>query len=239
MTRFLNLVASEPEIARLPIMIDSSKFSVLESGLRCLQGKGVVNSISLKEGEDEFVRHATLIRRYGASVIVMAFDEPGQADSVRPLPEDSTGTWTESYLDGAERWSYDETGHRNQHLTLGTAKTYHGDPVTPHGVQRRRQPTCIDRAVPINELYMLNRTQRRKSGVARPRCSEGPVSGQLDDIDSQRSRQRRAAIAGAGINIYDLVDLAGQRLQTGLEAFALVTSNRYGADAHRVALANA
>ena len=79
MTTFLNLIASEPQIARIPIMIDSSKFSVLEAGLRCVQGKGVVNSISLKEGEEEFVRQARLVRRYGAAVVVMAFDEQGQA----------------------------------------------------------------------------------------------------------------------------------------------------------------
>jgi 5-methyltetrahydrofolate--homocysteine methyltransferase len=82
MTRFLNLVASEPDIARIPIMIDSSKWSVIEAGLKCVQGKGVVNSISLKEGEEAFKEHARLIRRYGAAVVVMAFDEKGQADSV-------------------------------------------------------------------------------------------------------------------------------------------------------------
>jgi 5-methyltetrahydrofolate--homocysteine methyltransferase len=81
MTTFLNLVASEPDIARVPVMIDSSKWSVIETGLKCLQGKGIVNSISLKEGEAEFVRRARLIRRYGAAVVVMAFDERGQADS--------------------------------------------------------------------------------------------------------------------------------------------------------------
>ncbi len=81
MTRFLSLVGSEPEIARIPIVIDSSKWSVLEAGLKCVQGKAVVNSISLKNGEEEFLRQARLIRRYGAAVIVMAFDERGQADS--------------------------------------------------------------------------------------------------------------------------------------------------------------
>ena len=81
MVRFLNLVAAEPEIARVPIMIDSSKWSVIEAGLKCLQGKGIVNSISLKEGEAEFRRQATLIRRYGAAAVVMAFDEQGQADT--------------------------------------------------------------------------------------------------------------------------------------------------------------
>jgi 5-methyltetrahydrofolate--homocysteine methyltransferase len=82
MTRFLNLVSSEPEIARVPIMIDSSKWSVIEAGLKCAQGKSVVNSISLKNGEEEFLRQARLVRRYGAAVIVMAFDERGQADNL-------------------------------------------------------------------------------------------------------------------------------------------------------------
>ncbi|HQW37395.1 MAG TPA: methionine synthase, partial [Usitatibacteraceae bacterium] len=82
MTRFLNLVAAEPDIARVPIMIDSSKWSVIEAGLKCVQGKAIVNSISLKEGEAEFLRHARLARRYGAAVIVMAFDEKGQADTL-------------------------------------------------------------------------------------------------------------------------------------------------------------
>jgi 5-methyltetrahydrofolate--homocysteine methyltransferase len=81
MIRFLNLIGSEPEIARIPIVIDSSKWSVIEAGLKCLQGKAVVNSISLKNGEDDFLRHAQLIRRYGAATIVMAFDEKGQADT--------------------------------------------------------------------------------------------------------------------------------------------------------------
>ena len=82
MERFLNLIATEPDIARVPIVIDSSKWSVLETGLKCVQGKAVVNSISLKEGEEEFKRRARLVRRYGAAVIVMAFDEQGQADTV-------------------------------------------------------------------------------------------------------------------------------------------------------------
>src|SRR5881296_687491 len=82
MTRFLNLIAAEPDIARVPIMIDSSKWEVIEAGLKCVQGKGIVNSISLKEGEEAFRRHARLVRRYGAAVVVMAFDEKGQADTV-------------------------------------------------------------------------------------------------------------------------------------------------------------
>src|SRR6266480_3792987 len=82
MTRFLNLIGSEPEITRIPLMIDSSKWSVIEAGLKCVQGKSVVNSISLKNGEEDFLRQARLIRQYGAAVIVMAFDERGQADSL-------------------------------------------------------------------------------------------------------------------------------------------------------------
>lgn len=81
MTHFLNLIASEPDIARVPIMIDSSKWSVIEAGLKCVQGKAIVNSISMKEGEAEFIRQATLCKRYGAAAIVMAFDEKGQADT--------------------------------------------------------------------------------------------------------------------------------------------------------------
>ncbi len=81
MTTFLNLIASEPDIARVPIMIDSSKWEVIEAGLKCVQGKAIVNSISLKEGEDAFVERAQLVRRYGAAAVVMAFDEQGQADS--------------------------------------------------------------------------------------------------------------------------------------------------------------
>jgi len=81
MKEFLNMVASEPDISRIPIMIDSSKWEIIEAGLRCVQGKSVVNSISLKSGEKEFLRQAKLVQRYGAAVIVMAFDETGQADN--------------------------------------------------------------------------------------------------------------------------------------------------------------
>ena len=81
MVRFLNLIASEPDIARIPVMVDSSKWSVIEAGLKCLQGKGVVNSISLKEGPEQFLEHARKVMRYGAAAVVMAFDEDGQADT--------------------------------------------------------------------------------------------------------------------------------------------------------------
>ena len=87
MTTFLNLLATEPEAARIPVMIDSSRWSVLEAGLKCVQGKGAVNSISLKEGEETFLAHARAIKDYGASVVVMAFDEQGQADSTERKAE--------------------------------------------------------------------------------------------------------------------------------------------------------
>ncbi|ULU24563.1 methionine synthase [Dyella terrae] len=81
MTRFINLIAAEPDIARVPVMVDSSKWTVIEAGLRCLQGKGIVNSISMKEGEELFLEHARKVQQYGAAVVVMAFDEQGQADT--------------------------------------------------------------------------------------------------------------------------------------------------------------
>jgi len=90
MVEFLHLIAAEPDIARIPVMVDSSKWSVIEAGLKCLQGKGIVNSISMKEGEAEFLRQARLVRRYGAAVVVMAFDEVGQADTVERKVEISS-----------------------------------------------------------------------------------------------------------------------------------------------------
>ena len=82
MSTFLNMIASEPDISRVPIMIDSSKWSVIESGLKCVQGKAIVNSISMKEGEGQFLEQARKVLRYGAAVVVMAFDEQGQADTI-------------------------------------------------------------------------------------------------------------------------------------------------------------
>ena len=93
MTQFMNLIATEPDISRVPIMIDSSKWSVIEAGLKCIQGKGVVNSISLKEGEKQFLDQARLIRRYGAAVVVMAFDEQGQADNTERRVEICTRSY--------------------------------------------------------------------------------------------------------------------------------------------------
>ena len=87
MAKFLNLIASEPDISKVPLMIDSSKWSIIEAGLKCVQGKPIVNSISLKEGEELFIKHATLVRRYGAAAVVMAFDEQGQADTFKRKTE--------------------------------------------------------------------------------------------------------------------------------------------------------
>ncbi|MDP1636352.1 MAG: homocysteine S-methyltransferase family protein, partial [Gallionellaceae bacterium] len=87
MVKFLNLIASEPDISRVPLMIDSSRWSIIEAGLKCVQGKPIVNSISLKEGEESFIKHAMLVRRYGAAAVVMAFDEQGQADTYQRKTE--------------------------------------------------------------------------------------------------------------------------------------------------------
>ena len=88
MVKFLNLIAGEPDISRVPIMVDSSKWDVIEAGLKCIQGKSVVNSISLKEGEAEFIERAKLCKKHGAAIVVMAFDEDGQADNLRASQTD-------------------------------------------------------------------------------------------------------------------------------------------------------
>ena len=93
MVKFLNLIASEPDISKVPLMIDSSKWSIIEAGLKCVQGKSIVNSISLKEGEENFIKHATLVRRYGAAAVVMAFDEQGQADTYKRKTEICTRSY--------------------------------------------------------------------------------------------------------------------------------------------------
>jgi len=93
MVTFLNLIASEPDISRVPVMIDSSKWSVIEAGLKCVQGKAVVNSISMKEGKELFIHHARLIRDYGAAAVVMAFDEQGQADTLERKIEICTNSY--------------------------------------------------------------------------------------------------------------------------------------------------
>ncbi len=125
MVRFLNLLAAEPDIARVPIMVDSSRWSVLEAGLRCLQGKSVVNSISLKEGEEEFKHQARLARRYGAAVVVMAFDEEGQADSTERRIE----ICTRAYRILVDELGYDPTDiiFDPNVLTVATGMEEHND----------------------------------------------------------------------------------------------------------------
>src|SRR3546814_4785778 len=108
MRRFLNMIASEPDIARVPIMIDSSKWEVIEQGLRCVQGKAVVNSISMTEGEAAFLDHARLCRKYGAAAIIMAFDEKGQADSPQRRKD---------ICDRAYRLLVDEVGRSEEHTS--------------------------------------------------------------------------------------------------------------------------
>ena len=123
MTRFLNLIATEPEIARLPIMVDSSKWSVIEAGLKCVQGKSVVNSISLKEGEEEFLRRAGAIARYGAAVVVMAFDEQGQAE---------TADRKVAVLERAYRLLTDRAGYRPSDIVFDPAVLTVGTGIEEH-----------------------------------------------------------------------------------------------------------
>ena len=114
MVTFLNLLAAEPDISRVPIMIDSSKWSVIEAGLKCVQGKSVVNSISMKEGEGPFLEHAKKVRRYGAAVVVMAFDEQGQAETAERKFEICKRAYT--LLDRKGRLPAGRHHLRSQHL---------------------------------------------------------------------------------------------------------------------------
>ena len=132
MTTFLNLIATEPEIARVPVMVDSSKWDVLEAGLKCLQGKGIVNSISLKEGEEDFLEKARRVKRYGAAVVVMAFDEQGQADTVErklQILERSVGLLI-------DRAGYVARGHRRRPVHPGDRDRDRGAQRVRHGVHR-------------------------------------------------------------------------------------------------------
>ena len=101
MTTFLKLMTSEPDISRVPVMIDSSKWEVIEAGLKCVSGKPIVNSISMKEGEEAFLDHARKCMNYGAAVVVMAFDEKGQADT-----KDTSGAWSGRWVSRSSRWRF-------------------------------------------------------------------------------------------------------------------------------------
>ena len=190
MTTFLNLIATEPEIARLPIMIDSSKWSVLEAGLKCVQGKAIVNSISLKEGEEDFLHKARLVRRYGAAVVVMAFDERGQADTIARKVE----ICQRAYRLLLDKAGFDPLRH---HLR----PEHPGDRHRPRGAQRLRRQFHRGDAPHQGDLsgredqrrrqqpVVLVPRQRRRPrgdplGVPLPRHQGGPRHGH---------RQRRPA----------------------------------------------
>ena len=153
MERFLKLIAGEPEIARVPIMIDSSKWSVIEAGLKCIQGKGIVNSISLKEGEAEFKRQATLVRRYGAAAVVMAFDEKGQADTF----ERKTADLRAGLPHPGGRGGLPGRGHhlRPQHL-----RHRHRHRRTRQLRRRLHQRHALDQAAPAGRQGERRRQQR-------------------------------------------------------------------------------
>src|SRR5450830_1268882 len=142
MVRFLNLIASEPDIARVPIMIDSSKWSVIEAGLRCIQGKGIVNSISMKEGEAAFIQQARLLRRYGAAAVVMAFDE-----KARPTPTSArsrsasapTACWSTRSTSPPKTSSSTPTSSRLPPASKSTTTTRSTSSTPPAGSSR----TCL------------------------------------------------------------------------------------------------
>ena len=149
MTRFFNLMAAEPDVARVPIMIDSSKWSVIEAGLQCVQGKSIVNSISLKEGEEQFLRQARLAHRYGAAAVVMAFDEQGQAH--------------EQGRESADLPTSLSIAHRESRLPAGR---HHLRPQYPDGGHgHRRAQSVRDR--------ISSRPRGRSSKCARVRRSPG------------------------------------------------------------------
>ena len=151
MDRFLKLIASEPDISRVPLMIDSSKWEVIEAGLKCVQGKAIVNSISLKEGEEKFVEHARLCRKYGAAVVVMAFDEDGQADTLERRKEICARAYrilTEEVGFPPRTSSSTPTSSRSPPASRSTQlrrRLHRGDPLDQgepprrHGLRRRLQ----------------------------------------------------------------------------------------------------
>ncbi len=152
MDRFLKLIASEPDISRVPIMIDSSKWEVIEAGLKCIQGKGIVNSISMKEGEAKFIEQAKLARRYGAAVIVMAFDEKGQADTFARKTEISQARLrpaAEHRLPG-----------RRHHLRPEHFRHRHRHPGTRQLRRRFHRIGALDQAEPAARPHFRRRFQR-------------------------------------------------------------------------------
>ena len=171
MVRFLNLVAAEPDVARVPIMIDSSKWTVIEAGLKCLQGKGIVNSISLKEGERPFIEQARRVRAYGAAVVVMAFDEQGQADTIERKVEICKRSYRLSDRDGRLpgrrhhlRPEHLRGGHRHRAARPLRARLHRGDRADPRRLsacarERRRQQRVV--LVPRQRRRCARRCTRR------------------------------------------------------------------------------
>ena len=169
MTTFLNYIATEPEIARVPVVIDSSKWSVIEAGLKCVQGKGVVNSISLKEGEADFLHKAKLVKRYGAGVVVMAFDEVGQADTIAAQSRDLPAR-----LQAADRAG----GLRSDRHHLRSE--HPGDCHRPRGAQRLRRQLHRGDAHHQGDLPgREDQRRRQQSVVLLPRQRHRPRSHAL------------------------------------------------------------
>ena len=162
MVRFLNLIASEPDISRVPIMIDSSKWSVIEAGLRCVQGKGIVNSISMKEGVEQFKHQAKLLRRYGAAAVVMAFDEQGQADTYQRKVE---------ICERAYRILVDEIGFPAEDIifdpnifAVATGIEAHNDYARAYiDAARRLMGETVTMMVPVERKGLMNRLLGRRA----------------------------------------------------------------------------
>ena len=204
MTRLLNLIAAEPDICKVPVMIDSSKWSVIEAGLKCVQGKSIVNSISLKDGEDEFLRRARLVRRYGAAVVVMAFDEQGQATGT----DDKVRICQRAYRLLTER---SRLPARRHHLRSQHPDRRHGD----RGAQQLRRQlhrshAADQAAVPGRQdlrrrqqrLVLVPRQRRRPRGDARrvpvPRHPGRPGHGHRQRRPVGGLRRDPAGIAANG-----------------------------------------
>ena len=168
MTTFLNLIATEPEVARIPIMVDSSRFSVIEAGLKCVQGKGIVNSISLKEGEEPFLEQARRIQDYGAGVVVMAFDEEGQAETVERKV---------AICERAYRLLVDEVGFAPEDVIFDPNVLAVATGIEEHNrfaLQLHRGPAADQGALPrraherrdLEPLVLVSRQRRRARGDA-------------------------------------------------------------------------
>ena len=204
MTRFLNLIATEPEAARLPIMVDSSRFSALEAGLKCLQGKGIVNSISLKEGEDVFLEQARTVRRYGAGVVVMAFDEQGQAETVERKVE---------ILGRAYDLLIGEAGFRPEDIVLDPNVLAVATGIEEHAqfakwyiesipLLEARCPGALDLGRHLESLVRVSRERRRPRGdacgVPLPRDPRRARHGDRQRRPARRLRGHRGRPARAG-----------------------------------------